>query len=796
MAFAAEKSEIIYAYDLRTKGYAQGEITLKAASDGDYHLYFADDNGALDGYYEIATLSLKKGESGSVTFGEHTVLPAGAKYVIASFSSQSENASLSTAQAIYEISEGKRLGVTEDDRKYRFAALSDIHIDEQDGGKNIYFTDASDHFALALKRCDERDVDFVVSAGDQVTNASGTTLEWLEYQRILAESDFKNPVYEAIGNHETRYAKYSECAVSCGIEEFILATGLNDRVDTIKKGKPYFEITQKDTGDHFIFMALENGVSTNEIDNFSDEQMNWVESLLEEYTGDGRNIFLIQHSPISHYGAGDDREDPGYEGTIRLADDEGEPFVNNVRFKNMIEQYPDVIWLSGHSHIDFQDDVNYSDEDGTSCHMLHIPSVANTTRLTYDDEGNRTLDRTFYDDTTQGYLVDVYDGCTVFNGENFYDDKIYPLYSYIIGVPHNPELPSEPETQPETETLPEPTQSDPEPAFLYGDADMDGIVSVLDATHIQKYLATLEDMSEEQLVRAIVSGEKILSVIDATLIQKKLAHLIDFFPAEQGIAPSSALDRRTKAKGCLDAYRQYASYNEYQNLKKAYRENSDLSAALSSFDTLRSNVKITTVYFTDANKMGNVHAYLWNSATEKYIEAWPGQKPTWIKTNSYSQEVYALTVDVAKYNRVVFSDGGDLKTADIPLDDRSGRIYYPISDDSPYAVSSDVYEKMWYADADSTIEVYFTNTQDFKNVYCYYWNKNGNNGWPGKTMTFVRKSSTGKSIYKMTIPADASVIFSDGNSQTTDITAPASGFGYYPYSKNDDGKWLTVRYQY
>lgn len=794
MAFAAEKTELVYAFDLRTTGYAQGVITLKAASDGDYHLYFADDNGALKDYYEIATLSLEKGESGSVTFGAHTALPPGAKYVIASFSAQSENASLSTAQAIFEISEPKRLTVKAEDRRYRFAALSDIHIDEQDGGKNTYYTNASQNFAQALDRCSEHAVDFVISAGDQVTNASGTTLEWLEYQRILAESDYQNPIYEAIGNHETRYAKYAECAVSCGLEEFILATGLDGSCDTIQKGKTYFEITQEDTGDHFIFMALENGVSTNEIDNFSDEQMQWVESLLQRYSGDGHNIFLIQHSPIRGYGAGDDRENPGYEGTIRLEDEKGNIFVNNTRFKRMIEQYPDVIWLSGHSHIDFQDDVNYSNENGTSCHMLHIPSVANTTRLSYDEHGARTLDRTFYEDTTQGYLVDVYDGCTVFFGENFHDDKIYPLYSYIIGVPQGGESPEEPETQPQTQL--EPTQPQTDQELIYGDTDLDGVLSVLDVTHIQKHLASLEKLNEEQLLRATVSGEQTLSIIDATLIQKKLAHLIERFPIEEEKALSSATDLRSRAKGTLDAYRQYASYKEYQDLKKCYRENGDLGAALSAFDALRSKVKMTTIYFTDTKKMGNVHAYLWNSATGKNIESWPGQKPAWIKTNSYSQEVYAITVDVGKYDRVVFSNGDERKTADIALDDRSGRIWYPISDESPYAVTSDVYEKMWYTDADSTIEVYFTNTLDWKNVYCYYWNKNGNNVWPGKTMTYVRKSSSGKSIYKASIPADASVIFTDGTSQTADIKAPADGFGYYPYTKDTDDKWLTVRYRY
>ena len=64
--------------------------------------------------------------------------------------------------------------------------------------------------------------------------------------------------------------------------------------------------------------------------------------------------------------------------------------------------------------------------------MFHIPSVAGTTRLTYGRDGERALDRTFRDDASQGYLVDVYPDAVILGGVNLYRNKHYPVYTYIV----------------------------------------------------------------------------------------------------------------------------------------------------------------------------------------------------------------------------------------------------------------------------------------------------------------------------------------------------------------------------
>ena len=66
---------------------------------------------------------------------------------------------------------------------------------------------------------------------------------------------------------------------------------------------------------------------------------------------------------------------------------------------------------------------------------------------------------------------------------------------------------------------------------IWGDANGDGTVTVLDVTAIQKHLVELETMEDEKI--AIVTGSDELSIADATLIQYFIAGLIDHFPVEE-----------------------------------------------------------------------------------------------------------------------------------------------------------------------------------------------------------------------------------------------------------------------
>lgn len=77
---------------------------------------------------------------------------------------------------------------------------------------------------------------------------------------------------------------------------------------------------------------------------------------------------------------------------------------------------------------------------------------------------------------------------------------------------------------PQDETMPGSTEK-PSGYTMKGDADMDGVLSVIDATTIQKYLASIYSEDKINKANADVDGDKVVSVIDATIIQKKLANV-------------------------------------------------------------------------------------------------------------------------------------------------------------------------------------------------------------------------------------------------------------------------------
>lgn len=65
-----------------------------------------------------------------------------------------------------------------------------------------------------------------------------------------------------------------------------------------------------------------------------------------------------------------------------------------------------------------------------------------------------------------------------------------------------------------------------EQQYKKGDVDLDGVVSVLDATTIQKKLASLLTLNDLQMSLADTDGDGYVTVLDATRIQKWLASLI------------------------------------------------------------------------------------------------------------------------------------------------------------------------------------------------------------------------------------------------------------------------------
>lgn len=631
----AAESGIQYTFsgnDRETAGYAQGTISMTAAESGMYYFYWADDQKALDGFKSICAKKLNAGQETTVyEFGYHNAIPKGATKIIAV--KEGKTATVLDAACVYEIPETKQLQYGAGKLLYTFNSYSDIHIDKE---SSPYYSNCEKNWAAALAYADKMEADFIISSGDSVTNASGFEKEWEAYEKILANSSYCNPIYEANGNHDMRNETkgtmdYQSGSKYKGNTAFVQASGANHTAAVIEKNKPYYYVIEENTGDLFIFMALENGSSPNQADNFSDTQINWVKDLLDTYYGTGINIYLIQHATIRGYSSGDIWKIPDSKGYIDayygghmyvngMKDKDGNTVTNmknNTVFKNILEQYKGLIWMNGHTHMDLTEEGanNYTNQNGTSCNMVHNPSVAATTYvlnggLEYDSNGTAKDGK---GKDSQGYYVEAYENHVVYYGATLNSQEIFPSCCYIMEGSRNSEGVETSETR----------------NIIYPEFE--------------------ELVSNKEMVKEGATLQEALAV----------------------------------AKNMLDSYIKFASYNQYQAVKKLYRNNknngvlADATVVVEQIKTATEQLyaigerlgfsytlidlypKQNSYYFENTKDWSNVYCYAWNSdQSGDKNAAWPGVAISKTGSKKNGHDVYQITFpENYTYDKIIFNDG-------------------------------------------------------------------------------------------------------------------------------------------
>lgn len=85
-------------------------------------------------------------------------------------------------------------------------------------------------------------------------------------------------------------------------------------------------------------------------------------------------------------------------------------------------------------------------------------------------------------------------------------------------------------------------------------------------------------------------------------------------------------------------------------------EPTESEAAVVPYEPVKPSTNIT-IYFSNNVSWSTVNAYLYNDNTGTELKSWPGTAMTLETINDYGEEIYKLSVDVSKYNRVVFNNG-------------------------------------------------------------------------------------------------------------------------------------------
>ena len=158
--------------------------------------------------------------------------------------------------------------------------------------------------------------------------------------------------------------------------------------------------------------------------------------------------------------------------------------------------------------------INKADQDLLANITTTNLKCGETAQIVAIGEGNITYsssDESVAQVSSKGVVKAVGEGYTVITinaaGNNNYNSDTERIILFVSGIAN----PTEPPTKPEQ---------------IIGDVNDDGSVTVLDATMLQKYIAGLVSLSNEQLALADTNGDGSVTVLDATEIQKYLAGLV------------------------------------------------------------------------------------------------------------------------------------------------------------------------------------------------------------------------------------------------------------------------------
>ncbi len=231
------------------------------------------------------------------------------------------------------------------------------------------------------------------------------------------------------------------------------------------------------------------------------------------------------------------------------------------------------------------------------------------------------------------------------------------LYTSSTENPTTVPVTTEPIT---TEPITEPTTTQPTEKILIGDVDIDGAVSIKDATNIQKYAVQMLSFNANQLIAADCDGDGRISVKDATTVQMYIAGY-----DESGLVGTYVGGEQPTT----------------QPVTTEPITTQPVTTEPVTEPTTTEPVKDTyTVTFTNSKLWsGKIYCYAWTDGGE-YIAAWPGTAMTSAGTNDYGQAMYTVEVP-SSVDRLIFTNNSS-QTIDIVYEGGDLRYYVTDTTDS------------------------------------------------------------------------------------------------------------------
>jgi 3',5'-cyclic AMP phosphodiesterase CpdA len=300
---------------------------------------------------------------------------------------------------------------------YSFDVISDTHIGPSDdtdpnGGFHPYKNLNNVFTSIKAKYPDDQ---CIVVNGDVVDNSQQTSYDQL-YNIVNNQKSGLPYVYFNIGNHEYAANPYVQPNI---IED--LNTGLNkfnyntNRIRSLLNSKNQVTTDPREHTYDIQYINSKNDrlvfLGTDEITNGHPEaaylnpngQLDWLHQVIQNNTTEGSNtkkgkkpMFIFLHQPLYDTTYGSTNQEWGYL------------YENNTRYiKEWLNDHPEIIVFTGHTHEQFQDydywnDSNFYSLGDNSAKIFNVPSTGN-------DNGKGA----------QGYHVTVYSDGVVVTGVKY-----------------------------------------------------------------------------------------------------------------------------------------------------------------------------------------------------------------------------------------------------------------------------------------------------------------------------------------------------------------------------------------
>ncbi len=426
---AGDSVKIDYDFSNDTRGSAAGTVTLDAKKDGEYELYWGDEDGtrltyAVDKYNvpfsEFASVDVDDG-TGSVDIQPFTAIPDGAETVLVYKNK--------TLKAKEDLPDEK---ITDNgEMLYSFGALSDVHF-------NRYYKtlndDALTTFPNALLFLDKCGVDLVAMSGD--LSSGGEKDAFQKFHKCA--SDVKYPVLTCTGNHDVNNGGLDVESWHENINTGVYGETKMEGVASIGNNQVDFVYApQKLNGDVFIFLSQTNWDYNHDTSRLlTDEQLDWLGEQLETYKNS--TVYLFFHTFVQNCFEGEDFN----MGEGNLINSKGVHYdlvytagtPDEIRFRDYLKEYKNVVFFNGHSHWSYEmqkynPNLNIADYNGEYATMVHVSSVSSP-RIIKSDKSEKRTEMNMK--RSEGMLVSVYENRIVINAVDFLRGKMLAYATYNI----------------------------------------------------------------------------------------------------------------------------------------------------------------------------------------------------------------------------------------------------------------------------------------------------------------------------------------------------------------------------